>query len=120
VNMRTLVRAATARERVYEQLAAIGPGKTLIFVNDLVWPTSGLTWAYFAPNPEPDLSDDQLFLRVPGRSDGLIDAWRLWRERFADRRAAVYIARQGRDGLVYPLDPAHPVDIDDLRRQLNE
>jgi Dolichyl-phosphate-mannose-protein mannosyltransferase len=104
----TLVLGARARLRVFELLEAQHVERAVVFTNLLANPSAATTWAYGPPNPWPDLRDDVLFLRVPGdHGDDLEAAWHLWRERFPDRRAAVYSAFAKNNPLGW-LDPSAP------------
>ncbi len=107
--LRALFVAGQARAQAIRDLARQGEGKRLVFANLLVHPESGFTWAYYPPNPHPDLSDDMLFLRLPSGADGAQRAWSLWRERFSDRDAVVFVPTE-RGNFIYALDPSRPLD----------
>jgi hypothetical protein len=94
VEARAIYRGALARDDVFQQLREAGVSRALVFGRLQVAPDSGASWAYFPPNPWPDLRDDILFLRVPARPDGLQLAWKLWRTRYADRPALLMTAKK--------------------------
>jgi hypothetical protein len=54
------------------------------------------TWAYYPPNPSPDLSDDLVFARIPKSPDAVRRAFELWQRRLPERRAFVFAHLEGR------------------------
>jgi hypothetical protein len=92
VALRAIDRAASARAEVYEQLAAKGATRAVVFASVFVGPMTGRSWAYFPPNPSPDLDDDLVFLRMLDGPAGYDRMLRLWQTRFADRRALLLLA----------------------------
>lgn len=88
---RALLAGAWMRERVYVALEQEGAQRALVFANRLVEPEWGTTWAYYPPNPSPDLDDAVLFARFAQTPAGLRAAHAFWRRRFPDRRAFLYV-----------------------------
>ncbi|MDD9939593.1 MAG: glycosyltransferase family 39 protein [Myxococcales bacterium] len=79
--------------RVYGLLAERGVTRALVFANRLTSQKDRRTWAFFPPNPSPDLDDDLLFVRVP---DGTASERRaacvaFWRRFMPDRRAFLFV-----------------------------
>lgn len=90
VQLENIHGGATARTRVDDHLDRAGvSGASVVFINSMVQPGRMDTWAYFAPNPSPDLSDRRLYLRLPRGEDNVARVRALWLERFADRRAFI-------------------------------
>ena len=113
VQLRTVSRAAAAREAVPELLQERGVAHALVFAAVFVAPASGTSWAYFPPNPSPALDDDVVFLRMQRGRDGYARMLRAWHERFADRRA--YLLHLTGAGYVLdelPIAPGTPAPID--------
>lgn len=104
VQSRAILQGALARESVFRELREEGGANAVVFGEMIVAPESGLSWAFFPPNPWPDLRDEMLFLRVPVGDDGVGRAWDLWRTRFSDRPAFV-ILRNATHVLLRRLDP---------------
>lgn len=94
---------AQLRTLVGELLLAQQVERAVVFASFLITPNTGRSWAYFPPNPWPDLRDAILYLRLPDQPDGLERARALWRERFPDRPAFLYDPRRGAAGLA-PLE----------------
>lgn len=105
VQLRAIRRGSTARCAVRDDLIEAKAERALVFAEKLVFTGDFSTWAYYPPNPWPDLRDDVLFLRVPDGQRGLERAWMLWRERFADRPAFTFVPGGGGGGMLRPLDP---------------
>jgi len=105
--LRAIHHGARRRSNVLEQLEDLHIERALIFSNELVPPDEASTWAYYPPNPWPDLRDPILFVRLPSGPDALARAHALWRERFADRPALVFGA-WSKGGLLQPLEPQRP------------
>ncbi|HEY6877882.1 MAG TPA: glycosyltransferase family 39 protein, partial [Polyangiales bacterium] len=114
IEVRELARGASAREEVKRALFDEGASRALVFSDALVDPAASVSWAYYAPNPWPDLRDDILHLRVPPGPSGMQRALTLWRERFADRPAFLYVPAQER-GTLCKLDADHPNSCAALR-----
>jgi len=113
VQLRTVNRAAAARAEVPELLQARGVSRALVFSAVFVAPASGVSWAYFAPNPSPALDDDVVFLRTQRGREGYARMLRAWHERFLDRRA--YLLRLTSAGFVLdelPIAPGTPAPVD--------
>lgn len=93
VQARPITTATALRGRVYALLRERGAGRALVFANHLVRTDDRRLWAYFPPNPSPDLSDDIIFVRLPQvRPERLEAAARsFWRAHMSDRRAFVFI-----------------------------
>ena len=94
VQAQAIARGGQERAQVFERLersARADPLVVFAFDNLLVFPGRRLTWAYYAPYPSPDLHDHTLFLRAPPDDRGFVRVRRLWRERFADRRAFILL-----------------------------
>ncbi|MBI5068462.1 MAG: glycosyltransferase family 39 protein [Deltaproteobacteria bacterium] len=87
VQVRALARGASARAQVWQQLPRQPGQRVLVFSDALVPSRSGLTWAYYPPNPSPDLSDEVLFVRWPRTADAEARARDFARRRFPDRAA---------------------------------
>jgi hypothetical protein len=85
VQLRAIRIGAVARDEIFQQLRDDGATRAVVLGNLMVPPDAGLTWAYFPPNPWPDLRDDVVFLRVPDGADGRERAIELARRQFADR-----------------------------------
>lgn len=107
--LRSALRGGLARARPFELLARTGAERALVFSGFFVPPDAALSWAYSAPNPAPDLSDDILFLQLAGiASYG--EALKLWRERFADRRAFIlFVTASGPELRELPLAVDQPL-----------
>jgi hypothetical protein len=109
--------AVDARLGAYAAIERAGLGRALVFANALVHPASERTWAYYAPSPAPRLDDDLIFVRYLYGADDYARMHALWREHFADRRAALYLLTpDGRPELrELPVDselrPALPPEI---------
>jgi len=103
VGLRAVGRASRARSELPDALAAAGAERAIVFANLMIRPELGWSWAYYPPNPWPDLRDDVLILRVPTGPDGLARARALWRERFADRPAFTFDPQRN-DGRLRALD----------------
>ncbi|HEY6881436.1 MAG TPA: glycosyltransferase family 39 protein [Polyangiales bacterium] len=116
IETRELVRGARAREGVKRALLDQGTSRALVFCDTVIDPTSFASWAYFAPNPWPDLRDDVLYLRVPPGTDGMPRALRLWQDRFPDRPAFLYVPSRGY-GTMCRLDAHRPGTCAGLRSQ---
>jgi Dolichyl-phosphate-mannose-protein mannosyltransferase len=99
IELRELARGARARDEVKRALFDEGVSRALVFCDQLVAEGPAVSWAYYAPNPWPDLRDDVLYLRIPQGTDGPERALELWRTRFADRPAFVYRPFQERGSL---------------------
>jgi len=93
VHARSIRYGSSHRGRVFRMLANRGVDRALVFANYLVRPRSGLSYAYYPPNPSPDLDDDLLFLRLPPGPDGRARAIELWQLRFSDRPAFLFEVR---------------------------
>jgi hypothetical protein len=106
-NLRTLLVSGLARSLALARIEKQTGPRVVVFADELVDSRLGVTWAYFPPNPSPGLDDDMLFLRLPRGPDGLTRAWNLWRERYADRPAVVYVPRGDR-GVVFPFQHERP------------
>lgn len=91
VQMRTIIRSGTLRDRVYKKLESQGAHRALVFANTLVDPGWRMTWAYYPPNPAPTLDEDIIFVRHGGGPEGATLAYAFWRRHFADRRAFFFI-----------------------------
>jgi hypothetical protein len=102
VEIRSIYRGARARQRMRDELHDAHATRALVFGDALVAQDEYATWAYFTPNPWPDLRDDVLYLRIPRGPDGLRRAIALWRTRFADRPAFEFTPSVG-GGLLRPL-----------------
>ena len=90
---------ARLRAQVKDLLAKKKIERAVIFSGVMVNMDYTGTWAFYPPNPWPDLRDDLLFLRIPAQTDGFVLAMKLWRERFSDRPAFIWDARKGTEGL---------------------
>jgi hypothetical protein len=108
VALRAVYLAGNARSGLYDGLAAAGAERALVFSNVLVRPNDARTWAYYPPNPWPDLRDDVLFLRLPPGPGGPARAWSLWRMRFADRPAFTFDPQRKDKPLRRMADSAPP------------
>ncbi|MET0388241.1 MAG: glycosyltransferase family 39 protein, partial [Polyangiales bacterium] len=94
VQARELQRSAFPRDDVANSVREQAKGKAVVFCEGLVGPNSGLSWAYYAPNPWPDLRDDVLYLRIPRGPDGARRLFQLWRTQLTDRAAFVFVPNQ--------------------------
>lgn len=110
--LKMIRRGALERVQVFQLIEQTGIPRVLVFANLLVYPHVRRTWAYFPPNPWPDLRDDVLFLRQPDGPNGYEQAEALWRSRFADRRAFILHVRE--EGPMLQELPVAPPD----RREL--
>ena len=90
VQYATINRSVYVRGLIFEALRRSGAERALVFSDALVFPTSGISWAYFPDNPSPDLSDDILFARLPKR-DVMHNLQSFWASHFSDRRAFLYL-----------------------------
>lgn len=94
---------ARMRMQVKDVLAQKKIDRAVVFCAIIVNMNYTGTWAFYAPNPWPDLRDDVLYLRVPSSPDGFRRAQTVWQKHFSDRPAFVWDPRKGVDGLK-PLD----------------
>jgi hypothetical protein len=94
VHLQTARRGAELRSLVFRALIESHADRALVFADALVYPASGVSWAYFPDNPSPRLDDDILFVRIP-KLDPLHDMQLFWQRRFADRRAFVFTWAEG-------------------------
>lgn len=69
--------------------AARNGGPALVFAKTMVEPEALNTWAYFPPNPSPDLDDEVIFVRRPESRRMAEVGIDFWKRRFSDRRAWV-------------------------------
>ena len=86
----SIVLGVRERGRLQQSVIDTGLPGGVVFANEIVPPLQGWTWAYFAPLPDPDLTEDWIFLRLPSGPDRWRRADTLMRRHFADRPAFVY------------------------------
>jgi hypothetical protein len=91
VNLGTVRHAAEARVKAVTTLERAGFERALVFSTAILHPERGDSWAYYPPSPSPQLDDDLVFVRYLYDPDGYARMHALWRERFADRRAVMFL-----------------------------
>ena len=86
VQLRALGIGADVRGLVWEHLERerAKASKALVFAEFLVPPKLGVSWAYYPPNPSPDLSDEVIFARWPRGVDQASRAREFARRHFPD------------------------------------
>ncbi len=103
IQLRTLHRTGSAWQTANRLLDEAGAHHALIFANELVHPSSGRSWAYYPPNPSPDLSDERLFVRIPLSDDTPARVLDFWLRRFPERRAFVFVFDDEGRPILQPL-----------------
>jgi len=131
IQVANLSRSGQVWTAPYRLLEQAGAGRAVVFAETMVDHKQNQTWAYFPPNPKPDLSDEVLFLRrniawrrarrtgdehvkeiaadaARAREYDLRAAYDLWQRRFRDRRAFVLEHHDGKPVLreLLPTAPA--------------
>lgn len=84
-------RSSKNRQRVFRLIEEKASGKILVFANSLVDIREHDTWAYYPPNPSPDLDDPAIFVRM---SPVPVQNFDFWKRRFPDRAAWVFRPEQ--------------------------
>ena len=114
VQVRNLRRSGAAWQAANRLLDEAGAGRALVFADTMVDPAAGDSWAYFPPNPSPDLDDARIFVRIPAADDAPQRAREVWLRRFPDRSAWLFrfesrepVLRQ----LGRPLARSEPSDV---------
>lgn len=87
VVLRNIHRSAESRQRVFRLIAEKTTGKVLVFANTQVDIAQRDSWAYYPPNPSPDLQDPVIFVRM---SPAAVQNLDFWKRRFPDRTAWVF------------------------------
>lgn len=87
----TAQHAADVRVEAVATLERAGFGHALVFSTAIVHPERGDTWAYYPPSPSPQLDDDLIFVRYLYEPEDYERMHALWRERFPDRRAVIFL-----------------------------
>lgn len=90
VHLRELRRGSDHWLTVGRLLDAAGAGESVVFAQHAVDVQQLRSWAYYLPNPSPDLSDERIFVRLPTGPDGPRAAYEFWRRRFPDRQAWIF------------------------------
>lgn len=80
-------RSSKSRQRIFSLIEKNTTGKVLVFANTLVVPGKYETWAYYPPNPSPDLSDAVIFVRM---NSNPTQNFEFWKRRFPERTAWVF------------------------------
>jgi hypothetical protein len=100
------MKGADARKTLPAMLAQNGITRAVVFTDWIVNPESGVSWAYFAPNPSPRLDDAILYLHLPRKlPPDQVAAFA--RQRFPDRPAYAYVAEP--EPRLIPLPVPTPV-----------
>ena len=111
VQLRDLHRSGSTWQTAHRLLDEAGAERALVFADAMVDVGSAVSWAYYPPNPSPDLDDPRIFVRIPtgeGATDRALD---FWRRRFPDRSAWVFVWAEGKPllrRLESPVASSHP------------
>jgi hypothetical protein len=99
----SVTRGANARLVVWNALAQVGATRAVVFTQALVDPKANLSWAYYAPNPDPALDEPVIFLRWPKKMS--LEQVRGFAQRtFPDRPAFQFIPAP--EPVLIPLESA--------------
>jgi len=105
IQVRDLHRSAQHRQTVHRLLDGVEAGRSLVFTQHLVDLEQARSWAYYPPNPSPDLSDERVFVRLPVGEGGPQLAYDFWQRRFPDRQPWVFVWVDGRAQLLALQQP---------------
>ncbi len=95
LQVRELRRSGGAWQTANRLLDEAGAHHALVFADRMVDGAAPASWAYFPPNPSPDLTDPRIFVRIPHGEDGPQRARAFWQRRFPDRSAWVFVYHEG-------------------------
>jgi len=90
VQVHNLRRSGAAWQTANRLLDGAGAGRALVFADSMVDLAAGDSWAYFPPNPGPDLDDPRIFVRIPPGDDAPERARDFWLRRFPERSAWLF------------------------------
>ena len=99
MELRELSRSGRVWQTANELLERAKAGRALVFADRMVHLPNADSWAYFPPNPSPDLDDPTIFVRTPKGVDGSQRALEFWRRRFPDRSAWLFRFEEGEPSL---------------------
>ena len=80
-------RSAESRQRIFRLVDEKTNDKVLVFVNEVVEVRKYETWAYYPPNPAPDMNERAIYVRI--RPNPTED-FEFWKRRFPERTAWVF------------------------------
>jgi len=111
VQLRDLHRSGSTWQTAHRLLDEAGAERVLVFADAMVDVGSAASWAYYPPNPSPDLDDPRIFVRIPSGQGAADRALDFWRRRFPDRSAWVFVWAEGQPvlkRLESPVASSHP------------
>ena len=109
IQVRELSRSGRVWQTANRLLARAEAGRALVFADLMVYMPNADSWAYFPPNPSPDLDDPTIFVRTPKGADGPQRALEFWQRRFPDRSAWLFRFEEGGPSLRRLARPDDPV-----------
>jgi len=74
----------------HRMLDEVDAGPSLIFAHRMVDLQQTRTWAYYPPNPSPELDDERIFVRIPRGEDATARIFGFWQEHFPERDAFLF------------------------------